>query len=268
VSWVNEIDSSLGLLQPHLASVAVIACRLLPVAFLCPLFGGSASPMTVKLGVVASLSLFLHVACGISLSGSLELIHVGAVAFEEIVFGATLGLLASLPFDAARMGGKFVDLFRGSSAEAALPLVGSKEAASGDLLYNILVAAASVSFLMPLLVTSLFRSFHLVPLGQFVHTDEVAMAVVRAVSTAMGTALAIGAPIAGVALGADLLLGLAGRASSNINLQDAGSPLKILGGGAVFWLMLGLAADRLMAFAADSSLSISDLLHLGAPSPL
>jgi type III secretion protein T len=263
MSWVNQIDGDLSVLQPHFIATALIACRLLPVAFLCPLFGGSASPMTVKLGVVMSLSLFLHVAAGIDAQVGASVFEVGAVAFQEMIFGSTLGLLASLPFDTARMGGRFIDLFRGSSAEAALPLVGSKEAASGDLLYNVLVAGASVGVVMPLIISSLFRSFQLVQLGSFVHSTDVAMAVVACVSTAMGTALSIGAPIAAVALGADMLLGLAARASSNINLQDVGSPLKILGGGAVFWLSLGVVSERLLAFAADSTLNLESLLHVG-----
>ncbi|MFZ5443799.1 MAG: type III secretion protein, partial [Myxococcota bacterium] len=44
-------------------------------------------------------------------------------------------------------------------------------------------------------------------------------------------------------------LGLASRAAPNMNLQDTGAPLRILGGGAVLWLGIGLIAARLQDLA-------------------
>ncbi len=71
-------------------------------------------------------------------------------AAHELLFGLVLGMASSLPFDAARIGGRFIDLFRGSSAEAALPLSGSKESAMGDALYQLLLALAASGIAMPL----------------------------------------------------------------------------------------------------------------------
>lgn len=259
-----ELTVAVDALTPHVVAVALVSARLLPVAFLCPLLGGSNAPTHVKLGVVLALALSLHFAGGVGApaEATTTLAYVGMAA-RELTLGTTLGLVASLPFDTARIGGRFVDLFRGSSAEAALPLAGTKEAATGDALYHLLLALASAGVVMPLMLGALWRSFALVRLGAFVHTEAVATETAALVGTAFGAGLAIGAPIAGLSLAVDGLLGLASRASPQMNLQEAGSPLRILAGGAVLWLMVGVVAERLLAFAAGTGDALRLVMEAG-----
>ncbi len=256
---MNDVSLAIAALQPHIVAVALIGARLIPVAFLCPLLGGPQAPTHVKLGVVLTLALFVHLEGGVAFGVSTTLEYVG-IAAKEIVLGTTLGVLASLPFDTARMSGRFIDLFRGSSAEAALPWLGTKEAATGDALYHLLIGVAATGLAMPLVLAALVHSYAWAPLGGFTHTDEVAYQVVGHIAGAFATALAIGSPIAGVSLAVDSLLGFASRASSGMNLQEVGAPLKILGGGAVAWLMVGLVAARLETMACDLPEALRALL--------
>ncbi len=259
-----ELQLQIAALAPHVIAVALVAARLLPVVFLCPVLGGEAAPTTVKLGVVLALSLCIHFAGGIAPVDTVNdpLTFAGLVV-REFSFGASLGLVASLPFDAARMGGKFIDLFRGSSAEAALPHAGTRESATGDGLYQLLVALAITGAVMPLMLKGLFHSFAVVKLGAFVHTESAAMHVVALAGTALGTGLAVGAPVAAVAMAVDCVMGLASRAAPQMHLQDVGSPLKILAGGAVLFLSLGVVAERLLAHAATADVAMTSLLELG-----
>jgi type III secretion protein T len=261
---VNGAALSLAIesLQPHVLAISLISARLIPVAFLCPLFGGSHAPSHVKLGTVLALALFVHFAGGIGAPHAATAFELGALMVKEVVFGLTLGLIAALPFDIARMGGRFIDLFRGSSAEAALPLAGTKESATGDALYHLLLALGAVGLVGPAMLGALTRSYGLVPLGSFHQTEELAFEVVRLVGGAFSTGLAIGAPIAALALAIDACLGLASRAAPNMNLQETGAPLRILGGGAVLWLGISLLATRLQDVAmmyVDELESISRL---------
>lgn len=248
-------------LQPHVVAVALVAARLLPVAFLCPLFGGTHAPTHVKLGVVLALSIFIHGAGGVGAPADLHgVFSFGGLAAQEVLFGTSLGLVAALPFDAARIGGRFIDLFRGSSAEAALPMAGTKESATGDALYHLLLALGSAGVVFPTMLAALTKSYGLVGAGGFHHSEDVAMHLAGLVGSAFATGFAIGAPIAALQLAIDACLGLASRAAPNMNLQDTGAPLRILGGGAVVWLMVGLIASRLQDFAmhhADELTSLS-----------
>jgi type III secretion protein T len=243
-----QLALELHAMSPHVAAVALCAARLLPAVFLCPVLGGSAAPTTVKLGVVLALSLFVHFAGGVA-QGAMEAgwVDFSAMGVREAVFGLTLGLIASLPFDAARMGGKFIDLFRGSSAEAALPHAGTREAAAGDGLYQLTVAMVVQGAVFPLILGALMHSFALVKLGAFVPTEDAAMQIAGLAGTALGTGLAIGAPVAASALLVDCVMGLASRAAPQMHLQDTGAPLKIVAGAGVFYLSLGVICERVLA---------------------
>lgn len=244
----EALTQAVDLLQPHVLAVALVSARLVPVAFLCPLFGGTHAPTHVKLGVVLALSLFLHLAGGVVAPATSSTFELVGLMTQEVVFGTSLGLIAALPFDLARMGGRFIDLFRGSSAEAALPMAGTKEAATGDALYHLLLALGSAGVVWPAMIAALSRSYGLVPPGAFHHTEALALHVAGLVGSAFSTGLALGAPIAALSLTIDACLGLASRAAPNMNLQDVGSPLRILGGGAVLWLGVGIIAARLQDF--------------------
>jgi flagellar biosynthetic protein FliR/type III secretion protein T len=242
----RELQLVIDLLGPKLAAVALCGARLVPVAFLCPLLGGQATPSPVKLGVVGGLALSLHLAGGVAAPAGLGAWGFAALFARELAFGTAMGLVAALPFDAARMGGRFVDLFRGTSAEAALPVAGTRESATGDGLYQLLVALAVAGGAMPAVVAGLWRSFLAVPLGGFAGTEALAFQVAGWVGGAMATGLAVGAPIAAASLAVDLLLGLAARAAPSLGLPELGAPLRILGGGALLWMGVGVLSDRLL----------------------
>ncbi|MGQ0508689.1 MAG: EscT/YscT/HrcT family type III secretion system export apparatus protein [Myxococcaceae bacterium] len=242
---VQALSESVELFRPHVIAVALIGARLVPVAFLCPLLGGSAAPQAVKLGLVLSLALGLHLAGGVGFSEDLVTsLDFAAAALRELMFGLVLGLIAALPFDAARMGGRFIDLFRGTSAEAVLPQTGTREAATGDGLYQLLTALAMSGVALPTVLSSRWRTFGSVPLGTYSVSEGVAMTVVKLVLSALAAGLALGAPIAAVSLGVDCLLGLFARAAPQLHIQDTGTPVKILGGAAVLWLCIGLVSER------------------------
>lgn len=235
-------------LGPHFIAVALCAARLVPIAFLCPLLGGQAAPTTVRLGLVLALSLFLHVEAGVEFSGAVETpLVMMALVVRELAYGVSVGLVSALPFDAARMGGRFIDLFRGTSAEASLPMAGSRESATGDGLYHLLVARVVSGALFPLILSALLRGFTVVRLGAFVPTEAATLHVGGLVGSAMATGLAVGAPVAAATLAVDCFLGMASRAAAQVNLQELGAPLRILGGGALLWLGVGLLCERLLA---------------------
>jgi flagellar biosynthetic protein FliR/type III secretion protein T len=241
---------------PHLWSVALCAARLLPIFFLCPMLGGRLAPSSVRLSLTLAFALCIHLVGGVSVPGELTVWELGGMAVRELLFGLALGLIASLPFDAARMGGRFIDLFRGTSAEAALPMVGTHEAATSNLLYQLVLTTALVAGVLPVVVSALFHSFALVGLGGASLTEEAGMGVVRMLGGAFALGLAIGAPVAGVTMACDGLVGLIAKVAPQMNLPEVATPLKILAGGAVVWLSLGLVCERLIGV----SLQLGDSL--------
>jgi len=257
-----ELGAAFHLLGPHAIAVGLCAARLLPVAFLCPVFGGSLSPTTVKLSVVLALALFLHLGAGISPPADTDLPKLVAMLAKEVSFGVALGMVSALPFDSARIGGRLIDLFRGSSAEASLPYAGTKEAATGDGLYQLLLALACLGPAFPLMLGGLLKSFGTVKLGGYVATESASMYVVSLVGTAFATGLAVGAPVAGASMAIDCALGLASRAAPQLNLQETGTPARILGGAAILWIGLGVICERLLSNTEGIDTAFKSLMEL------
>lgn len=261
----SELNQAIALLAPHLVAITLCSARLLPASFLCPLFGGQSVPMTVRLALVLALGMSVHFGGGVTTGVAVgSAWGLAALVARELVLGLVIGLVAALPFDAARIGGRFIDLVRGTSAEASLPAAGTRESATGDGLYQLLVALAVTGGAFPIVLGAIWKGFALVKLGAFTPAEGVALQVAGLTGVSMATGLAVGAPIAGASLAVDCLLGLVSRAAPGINLQETGAPLRILGGGAILWLGVGLFSERLLAHVADSEWALRAVFGAGS----
>jgi type III secretion protein T len=240
-----------GWLWRELAPWALAVARLAPVTFLCPLLGGAVAPPTVRLGVALALAGFAVRVSPATWVPQTVAGFVGALLLEGLM-GLGIGLAAAAPFDAARVGGRLIDLGRGSSAEAALPHVGSRETASGDLLYQLLVAVAATGAVLPNLVASLFRGFAAVPPGRaalaLLDVDEA----IRVTGSVLATGLAVAAPVVVACLLVDASLALAARIGPSFALAEQVAGARLLVGALAFWIGLGSAAEALLTHAAGS----------------
>jgi flagellar biosynthetic protein FliR/type III secretion protein T len=254
---VTALLPSIDGLIPELLGAALVSMRLLPVALLCPLLGGQLAPTQVRLAIALCLALALRPLAGPSPADGPVLWAKFAC---EAGVGLTIGLAASLPFDAARVSGRLIDLVRGTSAEAALPIAGHREAATGDLLHQWILCLALASGALPALVRALARSYLLLPLGAAGLEQEGAVALGRLVCLALATGLSIAAPVLALAWATDAALALVARAAPGLPTHDLAAPVRILGGAGVLWLSLGLVADRLLQWVADAPLSWTALL--------
>jgi len=204
--WLRSQPYRLGVGYTLALGVAV---PLLTALWLSPLLGGQAAGQAVKLSTCLALALGVHLAGGVEAPALDGAWAVAGLLGREAVFGVAIGLVVGLPFDAARVGGRFIDTFRGTSAEASLPFAGSREAASGDALYQLVGALAISGGGASIAISGALRSFGAVHLGAFVPTEAAALQLAGLAAGALATGLAVGAPIAGCALAVDAALGLA-----------------------------------------------------------
>jgi type III secretion protein T len=234
--------------RPELLAWALASMRVLPVTLLCPVLGGQLVHAPVRLAVAGALGLALRPVAGVVPAASLEVLERCA---REAAVGLLVGVGAALPFDAARVGGRLIDLVRGTSAEAALPGVGHREAVTGDLLHQLLVSLAVAAGALPALVRAVARSYALVPAGGGV-ADAGALAIARLVGVAVATGLVVAAPVVALSWATDAALGLMLRAAPGLAATELATPVRILGGATALWLTLGLVADRLLVLALST----------------
>ena len=242
--------------RPELLAWAVSSMRVLPVTLLCPVLGGQLVPASVRLAVAGTLGLALRPLSGGAPEGAFEvLVRCG----REAAVGLLVGMGAALPFDGARMGGRLIDLVRGTSAEAALPVAGHRESATGDLLYQLLVSLALAGGAFPVLVRALARSHALVPAGSAL-ADAAPLAVARLVCVALATGLAVAAPVVALSWATDSAVGIVLRAAPGLPATELATPVRILGGGTVLWLTLGLMADRMLGWVLSPGDWLTEVL--------
>jgi type III secretory pathway component EscT len=261
------LDHLLSLLSPHFWPVALCSTRLLPVTLMCPLLGGAQAPMMVRLTLALMLSLFVHIGGGVSVPDAV--LHSGwllaPIFARQLCLGLAVGFLASVPFDAARIGGRLLDTFRSANAEVQLPEVGQKDAATAGLLHQLLCATLFAAGGYKLGLDAVLRGFALMPLSSDgVNMQAVFEQVASGALTSTAVGLAIGAPAAATSLVVDVGLGLVARAAPQLRLQETATPAKLGLGAAAILLSLGTIGDRLLELA---SVSFAGMNHLASLAP-
>jgi type III secretion protein T len=247
----------LDALRPELTPWVLACARFVPVTWLCPLLGGQGAPPPVRLGLAMTLAWLASARAAADGQVALGPLALAPLILREAGLGTALGLLAAAPFEAARFGGRMVDLARGTSAEALLPGVGTREAATAELLARLTVALGWGATAWT--VRALLRTVVVVPLGRAHPGSEGAVFVAAGVVGILASGLALAAPVAFLALVLDAVLGFAARGAQAPGLFEVAAPARILGGGALLWLVLGVAADRLLDLLASAPGALTTL---------
>jgi type III secretory pathway component EscT len=231
---------------PRLAGAALHGLRLLPAALLCPFLGGPLVPAVVRLALAFGLGASAFAAAGAApfAGGGRELL---AAAFRELAVGTGLGVVAAMPFEAARAGGRLVDTLRGATlTELHVAPLRQRESATGDLLVQWLLVLAATAGGDRLVVAALLQTFQVLPAGSGIATHALAEVGLRAAAELLGCALSIGAPAAAGVLAADLAVALAARAAPQLAVAPAAQPARAA---------LGLAAVAVPAAALAGRLT-------------
>lgn len=252
-------------LAPHLAGAGLCTLRILPVAFLSPFLGGPLVPGVVRISLAAGLGATVHVMVGASpipLAGP-ALLGAGA---RELLLGAAMGVLASLPLDAARAGGRLADTLRGATlCEVHVPLIRQRETALGDLLVQWTIVLAAWAGADRLVVTAVLGSFAALPPGGAAIGLSLSATALRAAAELVSAALCLGAPVAGGVLAADLALALASRAAPWLGVAGAVQPARAALGLLAVAVPAAALGGRLVSLVALSAGLVGQLSPGGAP---
>lgn len=249
-----DLAAALALLLPRLIAAGLHGLRLLPAALLCPFLGGPLAPPVLRLAVAFGLG-----ACAWSSGGGAPFagaeLDLAAAAARELAVGLALGLVAAVPFEAARAGGRLVDTLRGATlTELHVAPLRQRESATGDLLAQWLVVLAASAGGGRLVVAALLDTFRALPAGAASRAAPLAELGIRGASELFACALALGAPAACGVLAADLAVALALRAAPQLALAPAAQPARAA---------LGLLAVALPAAALGGRMTSAVALSAG-----
>lgn len=250
---MTPASAALPGVAPQAIAVLLHALRLLPTALLCPFLGGPLVPPAIRIALAVSLG-----ACGWLAAGAtpVDASPPGLLlaGFRELCVGTALGVVAAMPFEAARSGGRLVDTLRGATlAELHVAPIRQRESATGDLLVQWAVVLAATAGGDRLVVTALLETFRAVPIGAAIRVAPLLDAALRSTAELLACALAVGAPAAAGVLAADLVLAFASRPAPSLQLVAAAQPARAAAGLLAVAVAAAAIAGRLTAAVALSA---------------
>jgi flagellar biosynthetic protein FliR len=212
-----------------LSAMALTLVRVSGMVAFAPFFSSTALPMRVKAvfcGAVAFLLAPLvatlpHAQTSFGLSSILGELSIG------LVYGLSLALLNEMMLFAGQILGlqfsfSLVNLMDPASA-IQTPLLGDLFQLMGTL---VLITAG----LDRILLASMVRSFHAVPLGTFALAPPTALAIVRAAGGVFLAAVELAAPVLAATMLLEIAVALLGKLSPQLPVMMLTVPLKTLTG--------------------------------------
>lgn len=238
-------------LGAHVMPAALHVARLLPVTLVCPLLGGPAVPPVVRIALASALGGAAYAAAGVP--GSMSGLAFVAAAARELGLGAILAFLATVPFEAARGGGRLVDTLRGATlCELHVAPLRQRESASGDLLAHWTIVLAASAGGDRLVVSALLGTFHAAPIGAPLARASLEAVLVGGAEI-LACALALGAPAVAGLVAADLAVTAAARLSPLLGAPSLAQPARAAAGVLAIALPAALVAGRMTSAVATSA---------------
>jgi flagellar biosynthetic protein FliR len=221
-----------------LSAMTLALVRVSGMVAFAPFFSSTALPMRVKAAFAGAVAFLLaplvsalpHAQTSISFSAILGELAIG------LVYGLSLTLLNEMMLFAGQILGlqfsfSLVNLLDPASA-IQTPLLGDLFSLMGTL---VLITAG----LDRILLASMARSFHAVPLGAFVLAPPTALAIVRAAGGIFLAAVELAAPVLAATMLLEIAVALLGKLSPQLPVMMLTVPLKTLTG---FVILMGSLA--------------------------
>jgi flagellar biosynthesis protein FliR len=221
-----------------LSAMTLALVRVSGMVLLAPFFSSTALPLRAKAVFVLAVSFLLAPLVATLPNAHAELSYVAIVGELGVglVYGLTLTLLNEMLLFAGQIAGlqfsfSLVNLLDPASA-IQTPLLGDLFQLMGTL---VLLGAG----LDRILLASMVRSFHVVPLGSYTLGQATAAGIVRAAGGIFLAAVELAAPVLAATLLVEVAVALLGKLSPQLPVMSLTVPMKTLTG---FAMLIGALA--------------------------
>lgn len=218
--------------------MTLVLVRVSGMVAFAPFFSSTALPVRTKAVLVGAVA-FLLAPLIATLPAARNSISLNAV-LSELAVGLIYGLALALMMEMLLFAGQICGMqFSFSLVNLLDPASNIQTPLLGDLFQlmgTLVVIAAGLDRIM---LASMVRSFHAVPLGGFVFAPASAEILVRAASGIFFAAVELAAPVLAATLLAEVAVALLGKLSPQLPVMSLTVPLKTLTG---FALLIGSLA--------------------------
>lgn len=269
-AW-DKILEQLGL-QTNLASMLVVGSlvviRVLPIIFQTPFLGGKLLPPETRLGLSFGLTaLVFPFAAGGAGATDFNAAAYLALLLKELFLGFVIGFLAAKLFYAMEIGGRAVDVMRGSNqAEVQVPELQLRVSPVGQFSFQLLLVVFCAINGHGYFIQSVIESFEVVPVdafptfrGDFAHVVDL---ILGYASSLFKIAFALVFPGLFASFLTDVTFGMFNRIAPQLNAYFMAMGVKAMGGLFMFMVCLKLMMGQLAERLEESLVFIRRIIHL------
>lgn len=247
----------------------LIMFRVIPVTFLTPFLGGKLVPPETRIAFAFGLAVLSFRYAEGFMSGPLALnpLVYLVLMFKELFLGYVLGFIATRLFYAMEMGGRMLDVMRGSNmAEVQVPELDLRASPLGEFKFQLLLIVYIGIDGHHYFIEALVDTFRVVPVdgwptmrgGFATFVDEI----LRYSGTLFSVAFALVFPGLFATFMTDIVFGMLNRVSPQLNAYFMAMGVKAMAGIAMFFFALSLMLTQLVHLATQSLVFLRHLISL------
>ncbi len=234
----------------HAVPFILVMFRLLGLFVLTPLLSSSNVPRQVRVMIALSFTAAVYPTMGHVTMPEPDLVTLVPLMVTELMIGATIGLLVSIPLIALQMGGYVMGYQMGLAlAQAYNPELDTQSGVIGQLLFYMGMAAFVALGGLDATFIALLGTFESMPPGVFSMDVMPLDLLVGILSSAFEFALRTAAPVTAVIIMILVSIGFLMKTMPQINVMSVGFAAKILAGlltvAAVIVILDDVAAEEL-----------------------
>ncbi len=229
---------------PHVLPLMMVVIRLTGLFIFTPLLSSGSVPFQFRALLAFMFALVIYpFVPPMHLGGSLDLVQLVPLLFAELLIGAVIGLIASLPLLAVQMGGYLMGYQIGLSlAESFNPELDTNGSVTGDLLFYM----AAFIFIgmggLDILFATLAESFHTAPVGLFAAGDLPLDTLLAVLSCGFELAIRVATPVMLVVSMLMIAMGFVMKTMPQINIMSIGFAAQIIAGLTILLVSLSVIA--------------------------
>ncbi|MCH7797429.1 MAG: flagellar biosynthetic protein FliR [Planctomycetes bacterium] len=243
----------------HVPAALLVIFRIGGLMIFGPLLSSSIIPPRVKLYLAVLLGLAVYPAVSarvvIDVSPVLDLWSLAPLVFTELLFGAAIGFMATLPLVSVQIGGLIMGQQMGLGfARFFNPAAQVDENVIGQLLFLMTMAGFILIGGLESLFVAVLNSFEHVPppaLGGFGADLGMLSLMVGLLTAAFELALRVAAPLLALIFLQTIAMGFIAKTVPQVNILSLGFPVRILAGLTIIALGLVVLDEIVLEHVDD-----------------
>ncbi len=250
----------------HVLSAMLVVCRIGGLMIFGPLLSTAIIPMRVKVSLALIVGLAVYPTVTTQVAIDLPVVRdmwsIAPLVFGEVLIGAAIGFMATLPMVSVQIGGLMMGQQMGLGfATLYNPAAGVDENVIGQTLYLVTMAGFLMIGGLESLVLAVLNSFEHLPapaLGSIGADLGMLSILVGLLAAAFELALRVATPLLALIFLQTVAMGFIAKTVPQVNILSFGFPLRILGGLLIIVLGLAILDEVVMEVINDTLALISD----------